>query len=901
MLQALFILLSFAATIEADVFANISVSNGLSNNSVNSICQDSKGNIWLATKDGVNKYDGYEVTVFGHSYDQDDTIQSNLVNYVYKDSNGTVWACTADGLSRYVKSRRCFSRVELEGTHSIEQMIQIDSCRYLLCTRNASILYDSNDGSSTKIYLEGEPLLYSSVCRADDCFVFCTTSRKIETVYFSPEGGFERVCDAKRLPGTANTILYDNAGTIWIGARFSLLKYNIRDGFITRIPVSEMPDDRIQTMDFDDSGRIWIGTRSGICIYDPISGMSRLFTSNPHEENALTTNSIRVIFKDRDGNMWAGSSYGGVDFFDCKHKVFKKLGMPSSDNYDNIIRSVCVDEDSLLWIGTRYGGLDCYDPKRKQTVHHVDARHILSVVCPDDDRDVILVGTYEDGLLEVNRHTGHSRTIFKGKDINDIVTAGNGKVWIASLSGLYLVDRKSGAMEKQKLTEEKAQIRVTSLMMDNQHKLWIVAKENLMRFNVEDYCSISRENIPVLDNVIRAQCLYQAYDSTVWIGTSDGLLRFRNDSLERAPSETGLKDESITGIVQEDNGNLWISTNNSLCLLNPKTWENRFFYENSHLHCGQINVKAICKSEEGTIYLGGCEGVVYFNPDDIANDRGNIVEPNLTSLVVEADKTIDLTDVSEVTIKHKDHFFSINFTCPDFASLGNNIFKYKLEGYDHVWMNGEGRKAIYTNVRHGNYIFKVKSASPDGIWADKEASVRIRVLPAWYNTLAAKILLGILLLSAAYYLASMKLRKISERNNERIKGIEQKYANDIKDLRVCSYSIQGKHLTSSEESFLSEVLDNIYENISDPGYSVVALASHMCMSRSSLHSKVKSVCNKSPVELIKELRIDKACALIKNGNHNMSEIAEMCGFSSLSYFSTCFHKEIGMPPGDYDK
>ena len=900
-------------------FANINVERGLSSNTVSSICQDSLGRIWMATKGGVNRYDGYDVTVFRHDDCDPRTIQSNLVNEVYLAPDGAVWACTADGVARYDMTLGRFVPLQIEGVRSVENMTHLAGTEYLLCTRNNSIIYDMYNGRAHEMKVDGKSyVIYDILDRDGSEFSLATSSGTLETFTYSSENGFCRKYGAvSGFGGSITEMIYAPDSGIWAGTnKGELLLCSLADSSFTSIALPGFSPQRVEALQMSAEGRLWIGTKTGIALYDADTEECTRIVHDPYDKRSLSSDAVRCIFRDRDGNMWVGSSYGGLDMAagreDC-FRILHKHPESSRSLSDDIIRSLGVDEGGRVWIGTRYNGLNCYDPSSGE-VRVLDG--ISHILCLNFHEGGIYAGTYRGGVVDVDPVTGRMTRLTRKIDVNAIEPAAHGCYWIASLSGLYLFDPAAGkAMQRVKTAQGGRFFRVMSLLTDSEGHLWVGSKESLQVMRVGPDNTLSDVTPASLKNIVRAQVLFQDTAGAVWIGTSDGLLRYSGGALARASHSSGLANANISGIVQDDSLRLWVSTDNALCRYDPCVGEGRLLRSGRGLCSDQFNVGAICRGADGTIYVGGSKGVTYFHPEDL-DEASPAVVPYISAIYVHNEQVHPGDDsgvlsaeaalTREIILRHWQDSFTLHFTCPDYSSSGSNTFEYMLEGFDHGWMHTDAqagsasREVTYTNLPGGKYTFRLRAASSDGLWAPDEAVLEIRIVPVWYKSPAFKIIAILLLVLLLVELMVSVVNRILRRNHREMEMMKGEYEGKLRQARLKDY-IGGRvsNLSAEDEDFVLTLLARIEAGVSNPQFSVEGLAAGMCMSRSNLHLRVKSLTGSSPMDLVKRIRMEKACALLRGGELSVAQIAQEAGFSSASYFSSAFKKEFGLSPGEF--
>ncbi len=889
-------------------FNSLTVENGLSNNTVSAIRQDALGRIWMATRGGVNRFDGNDVKWYQHSPDDEHTIQSNFVNTVFADKEGNIWACSADGLSRYNQTLDRFERMETEGIQSIEGMVQLSDTHFLLATRDHSVIFDSESGKTTQALLGGKDIVVYGNAEFNGVILLGTSKRSIEFVTYSPSDGLVSIRDRIKLPARATAMHNSRNGRVWVGLNEGQLFLYEGNGMMFEIKVPDLPSIRIEALEEDPDGKLWIGTKLGVYIYSPVDGSTEMLTSDNFDAHSISSNAVRSIIRDSRGNMWVGSTYGGISCRPLRKSAFRTIDshtLPQGLSGD-IVRSVAVDADGNVWAGTRYNGINCCNLSDGHIISAKGMDQVLSIYFPQKEKNLAYAGTYTSGIIEVDKTSGKQRQISPKIDVNDMIAANGGKVWVASLGGLYLFDPSDGSLTS--VYGKDPMVRAMDLMKDSQGRLWIGAKECIKVFSVAKNNSIKDETPSELKDIVRVQNMYEAPDGTIWICTSDGLMSYKESVLERVPESSGLRSVPVDGVISDEDGLLWVITDNGLCRYNPQKKEGRFYYTEDGLPGNQYSSGSICKDDKGMVYVGSTRGLSYFNTKEVTdNDRA--VDPFISEIWINNRQvrpedgtrvlSQDITLTRSIVLSHKQNAILLRFACPDYASWGQVHYKYTLQGFDHGWKTAEGRDATYTNLPAGYYTFKVKCSNSDGVWAEGEDTLRIRVKPAWYRTLVAELIFILLALIALAYAVFYVIHAARLRNEAKMADLQRQYEVNIRQARLRSYVKEGTHLNAQAETFLSTVLKHIEENISNADYSVEALASAMCMSRSNLHIKVKEITGLSPIELIKKMRIEKACELIRKGDIPLKEVASRSGFASLSYFSVAFKKAMEMTPGEY--
>ncbi len=880
-------------------FSRIPYGNGLSQDGVSTIAEDDAGCLWMGTGDGLDRYDGYDIRTFRHNPEDIHTIQSNIINKVYKDSMSRIWVCTANGLSIYDNEMDRFSRFILAGIHSVEDIIELSGGRFfLITTRNASYILDSISGSFSEFMMDGKSLCFYASLHDGDNVILCTMSRDMETLSWSEGTGLSRKYSPVRLPDFGRAILPVGDETYIIGTHGSgALTVNARNGETEHCFTES--GKFVNAMVYDDSGHIIVGSTTGLVSY--MNGICISRSSSSTMEKL-----VRAIYRDSHGGIWVGTEYGGIRYWNSRKNMFRPVVFQDAPHAldDDVTTAIGTDPDGNLWIGTRYGGLDkyCMDSGKRT---HYELDNIRCLYFMDDG--TVLAGAEVYGLYVIDTRTGQViRHHSKPSDITSIIDAGDGNLWIGSLVGLFRYTPGNNSLRRIKLPSSEPINRILTLFKDIDGSLWVGSKESLKIYGGEEMEDITPS---CLKDLIQVRCIRRTTDSTLWIGTSDGMIEYREPS-NGEPSISriqGLQTAAVRGIEADDEGVLWIGTDNSLRRYNPGNGSQRVYtYGDGSRR--NFNTYAHCRGNDGTLYFGGIGGVTEFQPGDMVLNELT-VKPMLSGLMLNNQEVVpgdgtgilpkSLSVISRIVLKHYQNSITLRFTCPDFTSEQGNRFRYMLEGVDKNWVAARSREATYVNLDKGHYVFRLAASNSDGVWSPEEARLEIRVRPIWYRTVIAQILFSALALALLLLGIHRLIRHINAKNELRIAEMTRRYENQIRRARIDRFIAPSYQIRPQDEEFLTHVLDSIGSNVSNPDFSVEKLASDVCMSRGNLHLKLKTITGKTPIELIRTIRMEKACDLLKDDNLSIAEIAEQTGFQTASYFITAFRRSLGMTPGKY--
>ena len=767
---------AFSETPEQITFSYISINEGLSQSTVFSIDQDKRGNMWFATYDGVNKYDGYAFTVYQHNEDDPNSIANDISRIVKTDSQGRVWIGTRDGLSRYDEEKDIFQNFfyEKNGKHlQVNGIEEISPEQLLISTPEGLIMFDikeskfRDDSFSTAMH----KTIASTLYRQDDQIYIGTSPDGLYT-YSITQKTFEKVIP---ILGTKQiqAILQQSPTRIWVateGAGLFLINpktKEIKNYLHSPSNPKSISSNYIRSLAMDSQNRLWIGTFNDLNIYHEGTDSFASYSSNPVENGSLSQRSVRSIFMDSQGGMWLGTYFGGLNYYHPIRNRFKNIrNIPYKNSLsDNVVSCIVEDKDKNLWIGTNDGGLNLYNPITQRFTSYTlqedeSARGIgsnnIKAVYVDEKKSLVYIGTHAGGLSILHRNSGQVENFNQrnsqlvNENVYAILPDGEGNLWLGTLSALVRFNpeqRSFTTIEKEKDGTPVVSKQITTLFRDSHKRLWIGGEEGLSVFKQEGL-DIQKASILPVSNVTKlfTNCIYEASNGVIWVGTREGFYCFneKDKQIKRYNTTNGLPNNVVYGILEDSFGRLWLSTNRGISCFNPETEKFRNFTESDGLQSNQFNTASYCRTSVGQMYFGGINGITTFRPELLLDNPYTppvvITKLQLFNKVVRPDDetgilTKNISETKSITLKSWQTAFSIEFVVSNYISGQHNTFAYKLEGYDKEWYYlTDSRTVSYSNLPQGTYQFLVKAANSDGKWNPIPTALEIIVLPIWYKT-----------------------------------------------------------------------------------------------------------------------------------------------------------------------
>ncbi|WP_320969388.1 two-component regulator propeller domain-containing protein [Bacteroides nordii] len=811
-------------------FVHIGLKEGLSHNTVFDIVQDRDGYIWVATKNGLNRYNGYNFTTYHHDEEDSCSIGSDYIRACTIDLKGNVWLGTAAGLSLYDAERECFENFVCmtgEKLLSINGIVPLNEKRLLVYEiRKTMLLFDiesrsflSDSFPAALATLAPQDILLhgDNLCIGTDrgVFLYSLSQRTLKKLLSCEKGHKLFVRD----------ILLQDSNLLWVATEGDgLFRINLQTEEITHyIHRAEkkysISSDQLRSLALDPQNRLWVGAINGLNIYNEQEDDFHIYHHNPEEKGSLSHSSIRSIFMDTQGGMWLGTYYGGLNYYHPYKERFLTFEYNFVDNSlsDNVIESILEDKKGGLWIGTNSGGLNHYDFRTQQfTVYTMEeglGANNVRTIAEDEKSGRVYIGTHMGGLCVLDRRTGHIEQYKDMKSVHCITPTTNGEYWLSSMDAVMCFNSRThtftriDSLENGQPMQDKA---ITAIVYDSKLRLWFLSENGINVYTEKDGvlspCSVLPEMAPFADKI--TTCLHESQQQpgVFWIGTHHGIYYFneKTGSVKQYTTRQGLPNNVVHGILEDETGRLWLSTDQGVSCFQPSTEQFRNYTVDDGLQSNLFN-RGCCRTADGRMYFGGINGITTFKPETLM-DNPYTPPVNITTLKL-FNKTVKPGDESgllkksiaqtgHITLEHSQSMISIGFGVLNYMSGNRNTFAYMLEGYDREWYYTCNREVSYTNLPHGTYCFKVKAANNDGKWNDNPTELKITVLPVWYKTwwaLGIFVIIFFLIVFATfrYYWIrkSMKIQLNMERmDKERLAEVNEMklrfFANISHELRT---------------------------------------------------------------------------------------------------------------------
>lgn len=943
------IILSFILTLELHSQNGrlYTTDHELHNSYVNQVCQDKSGYIWIASRGGLLRYDGYSFKTYRNDGKKGD-LMSNYVNCLCANNHGRLFVGTSVGVMEYNYNLDCFSKVPM--THGDIQQEQFNTISFFRCLNDDILvtstgfgIYRIKSGSNNGELIEGFPFSgnIKSIAESkdgeiwgasDDCGVAYMFKGKTKT--YLTDRALELGCN--------NVVILDD-GIAYIGTfHDGVYKFDKQSDSFKHIPsTSGLP---IFSMALSNDGLLVIGTDGlGIYEYNPNDGSFR--PSSIHSRDVdFSKGKISSIMYDHDGNMWLGLLQKGVFLSPHRKSAFHYIGH-KSDEY-NLIGNCCVnslltDRSGVLWVGTDGDGI--YSISKNGNVRHYSPPEVpATIMCVTEDKDGdIWIGSYLDGGGRLDRNTGNyyklpCTEIGDAQHVYGLQFDDSGNIWIATLGdGLKCYNPVSNELMEWKMSPG-ATLQTNSLpnkwtrfiyFSSDKTRAYICSSPGLACLDLNHYSYTTAWGKNMLLNDYQSYCVIENPDGTIYVGTDNGLYHISHDGniISHVSTEDGLPDNSVFSILTDRKGNHWLSTGHGLVKYNIQSGTIQNYYATDGIQGNEFSERAACYSDGGMMLFGGTEGVSMFCPDSL---NMNITEMRIfmTDFKVGnthisqgmksggftiTDKGINDSDVFHLS--HNDNSISICFSSMEYVAQEGIQFLYSLNEGEWTSLEAGKNELSLSHLAPGDYRFRVKAVRLGEIESDIHA-FRIIIHPPWYATTTAYILYFLLfVLSSALYLRhkrrqeQMRLRLQEHIHTEQLHEAQAKMAEatakeaEARTQMIENIGIDKVQSDSPDEKLLSRIIACINKNVANSEYNVEMIAQEVGLSRVHLYRKMKELTGQSPSSFISEVRLSNAARMLSEHNQSVEEVAFACGFNSPSSFSRKFKQFYGKPPSDFCK
>ena len=871
-------------------FKHITAEDGLSQNHVNYLLKDSRGFIWIGTQDGLNRYDAYQFQHFHHHTDDTTSLSNNYIWCLLEDSNDDIWVGSFGGeLCRFNRDTETFQSISLKPF--TQPTIVGNSVRTLLEFPEGTLWIGADKGVWS-LDIASFALKQHDVQPTDFQYNEQIPRELLNVVSLHPltqnqllvgagQGLFRLYMDSGRFQSITNngqlitgngTIINGSNNDFWIGAMsglYHLTYFSATDSIVVddhfynqENDPKSLPGNRVNDLYLDDNNILWVGTNEGLSKLD-ITNLLAGFQNFLHKADDPTSVSNDMIFNILEvepGLIWVGTR-GGISIFSNEPSAFKNI------NYKNTAGQLCADailgmledKEDNLWICTREGltcisnfskgkeewKFTCLTPENTPSMPH---HYVINIA--QDAKGELWCGFRRNGFAKLKKSRDGKWMFQKINQFNDLLLgAGMNSILFDSRKNTWLATPGHGLIKWNLITEDYEVYNADTLPgylkhdyifclhEDHENQIWVGSANgglclyNRKNNNFQCFVHDNMNEESISSNMVLS--IFQDSHNRLWACSANGLnLMEASGKFRRFFQKDGLPNEVIYGMLEDNKGHLWVSTNKGISKI--KFQENQLSTENFTPADGipgfEFNQHAFLKTKAGELVFGGVKGLTVFNPDAI-QPYPHRPSPVLTDFQL-FNKSVEIgsflkkaiNEETTITLPYHQNFLAFEFAALGFTQPENNEFAYMLEGLESDWiLSGKRRYAGYPNLQPGDYTFKVKAANHDGIWNETPKALQIRIKKPWWKTWWANAIYLLVIASTIFLIIHSReqsLRKIEQAKTLEREQFRKRTARDFHDEagnKITKISLMTEVVKRQvdQQSPVTAMLIQIEENIQE--------------------------------------------------------------------------------------
>tara|TARA_R110002126_G_scaffold291782_1_gene458025 strand:- start:48374 stop:52651 length:4278 start_codon:yes stop_codon:yes gene_type:complete len=927
-------------------FEHLTTENGLSQSDVNTIFQDNNGFMWFGTHDGLNRYDGYNFTVFKPNSKKPKTISSNLIWNITDDQKGNLWiGTTGGGLNYFNQKTEEFTtfKHDPKNENSLKsnniKVLFIDSSNRLWIANSKGI--DMTDLTKPIDSLKFQHFnLYQNSSlptkNIDNVSSFYEDSK--HQVWIGGKNGLSKISRDKNgdiyfqhvnkhinLPELdVRSITEDSFGNLILGTNNGLYRY--------------LPNEESNQIQFINKGNyntvlisnnsLWAGTDNGLLEFNNLSKLEipsliGTYKYDPKYPNySLSKNAVKSLFIDLTGIVWIGTNGGGVNKYDPYKKQFThtKNNLDPGSLSNDKVRAIFEDSEQNLWIGTEGGGLNFLSKKNTDKnytkfQHFTDLNKVFAIeeIKLKNSRKLFVGGEGSPGLFEIDLTKNKTTSNYTLKEIKEIHSSvfsilqdQDMNIWIGTYRGgvhRWLINedetsfRKDVLFKNPKLEFSLPNNIIRDIFQDSKGNIWFATGNGLSKLpsdqlnaknpKFENFKNNPSDETSISHNYILT--IFESKSGDIWIGTFGGGLnklipatKEEEISFSSYSIQNGLPNNVIKGILEDNQKNLWLSTNKGLSKFNiaDNTFQN--YDVNDGLQSNEFSELTAFKAKDGKMFFGGVNGFSTFYPSNIISNKTKaetvLTKFSIFNEPVKIGENINgrvilknaINATKEIELKYSENNFSFEFSALHYAASKKNKYAYKLDGFNNDWVytSSYNRHATYTNLEPGSYTLKIKASNNDNLWDETPIELKINIAPPWWRTSTAQFIyllfiIGLLLAFRRYTIIRttkkhhLELDHFEKEKNEEIQKLKLEFFTNIShEFRTPLTLIKGPldFLLKKGDTLSQKEVNDQYDLMHKNTNYLLRLVNQLLDFRKMDHGKMTLNLSKSNiVEFLKEV------------------------------------------------
>lgn len=791
-------------------FKHYKVENGMSNNTVLASIQDKDGFLWFGTKDGLNRFDGYQFKIFRSGENSKTSLGINYIQSLHEFKD-YIWVGTDKGLYWYDKKLEKFTFVN-EAINNRINDIENDLKDNLWFISDGTLIKYNVDTKETKMF-NGPNSFYATSITCDKNGVIWASTYDAIYRYSEATQSFDKInVQLPNNPFSISVIYALNANSILVGTRdHGVYEYNVSNAKTRPCITGIEKPIFVRQFKKSNTNELWIASESGAYIYNlkhkTIKNL-RKSTSDPY---AISDNAAYSITIDKENGVWIGTYFGGVNYHQKQYDQFKKYFPRKSENaiVGSAVREIHKDNQGNIWIGTEDAGINKFNLETKKFVNFQPdgtksglSFYNIHAVLPRGNK--VWIGTFEHGLDvldattgKVIKHYDNTSSDLKSNFIFTFYETPEKKLYVVTSLGIYLYDDENDSF---KISDSFSQTtHYTCMVKDTDGNFWAGSyRDGLFYYNAKTkekivYKHDSKNDKSISNDFITS--IFQDNQNNIWVATENGLNLFdaKTKEFKKYITKDGFPSNVIYSILQDTNQDLWITTSKGLVKFNYKTKSVKIFTTANGLLSDQFNYNSAFKDSNGDMYFGNLNGMISFNPKNFSTDKYNppifitgLQINNQDVVVNNEDSPLDesISYIKKITLKNDQSNFNIDFASLSYTAPELTQYWYKLDGINDDWVYlNKNNKVFFTELPAGNYKFRVKSLSTNGVWS-KEVAIEIRILPPFWASSYAFFFYFLFITGFLYWLLRSYHNKNIRDNNQKIANLNNEKEKEIYNAKI---------------------------------------------------------------------------------------------------------------------
>jgi signal transduction histidine kinase/ligand-binding sensor domain-containing protein/DNA-binding response OmpR family regulator len=830
-------------------FRHYSNTDGLSNNTILCMLQDNMGFLWFGTKDGLNRFDGYQFKYFQNNPDDSSSLINNMITALCQDSEGLIWVGTPTGLCLYNPFTDRFiplGNKENRIPGIIYSIVSDLSGNVWVSNRKALYRYNKKE---RRLYLYQAAKYFEPffVCCTGDGHVWVSATNGNLYKYLPRNNSFKPypVYTGTEIAGAKYVSKITDAGAkgLLIASNHNDLGlFNPNTGTSETLITRDGKGREMVIRDFMicNNTEIWIASETGIHIYDLKVGFLRNMRKIAYDPFSLSNNAVRSITQDREGGIWVGTFNGGLNYLPNLITPFENYypnGQPGSIK-GNVVRQITADKYGSLWIGTEDDGLNQFNPANGQFNNYLQSTaentmYNMNIQGLTPDGQFLWIATFDNGIYMFNVLTKKVEQHLTKEDkksglhTNSFITllkTSRGDIYAGSRTGLYILNRETKKMHF--LDQVAPGNFIHMLYEDSKGIIWIgTYGSGLYRYNpllnlFEHYVNRPSDTLSISSDWITS--VYEDQNNDIWISTEgNGMCYFNreNQTFQRYGIKNGLPCGILCSFLEDQKGMLWISSTQGIICFNPETHAVKVYKKEDGLIENQFLYNSAFKDHDGRMYFGTINGFVSFNPADFRNQTyfppvyitgfqvsGKDWKPHNKKSFNKA-----IINTRDIRLRYKESSFSIDFVAPSYTNPLNTRYRFRMDGTSQDWIYlPTNRRVYYTGLAPGNYRFRVATLTENDDWGKQDTVLSITIASPVWASIPAFIFYSVLLFLVLYFLYRFYLRKKQLEHQGKLASLENAKEKEILNAKI-SFFTNITHEVRTPLTLIKAPLDRILE------------------------------------------------------------------------------------------